>query len=75
MHERTHAPCKKNKHDETGVPRETAANERRVAVTPEGVQQLLKQGFGRVVVEKGAGEAAGLSVSRRLLAAMGRRRC
>ena len=51
-------PC-----DAAGVPREVAPNERRVAVTPEGVAALLKQGFKQVVVEKGAGEAAGLSVS------------
>lgn len=40
-----------------GVPKETAAGERRVAVVPDVVQKLVSQGFG-VVVEAGAGEAA-----------------
>lgn len=44
-----------------GVPRETAANERRVSLTPAGVQALLKQGFREVVVESGAGAAAEFS--------------
>jgi proton-translocating NAD(P)+ transhydrogenase subunit alpha len=39
-----------------GVPRETAAGERRVALVPEAVKRL--EGFG-VAVERGAGEAAG----------------
>ncbi|KAL1989987.1 hypothetical protein VTN49DRAFT_7184 [Thermomyces lanuginosus] len=41
-----------------GIPRETFPNERRVAVTPQNVALLLKKGFSRVLVEKGAGEAA-----------------
>lgn len=41
-----------------GVPRETAAGERRVALTPEVAAHLLKAGFGRVVVEAGAGAGA-----------------
>jgi hypothetical protein len=41
-----------------GVPRETAAGERRVALTPEVAGHLLKAGFGRVVVEAGAGAGA-----------------
>ena len=40
-----------------GVPRETAAGEKRVATVPEVVQKLIKLGF-RVAVESGAGEAA-----------------
>jgi H+-translocating NAD(P) transhydrogenase subunit alpha len=40
-----------------GVPRETAAGEKRVATVPEVVQKLVKLGF-RVAVESGAGEAA-----------------
>jgi NAD(P) transhydrogenase subunit alpha len=40
-----------------GVPRETAAGEKRVATVPEVVQKLAKLGF-RVAVESGAGEAA-----------------
>ncbi|MFN2645543.1 MAG: Re/Si-specific NAD(P)(+) transhydrogenase subunit alpha, partial [Burkholderiales bacterium] len=40
-----------------GVPRETAAGERRVATVPEVVEKLVKLGF-RVAVESGAGEAA-----------------
>jgi len=41
-----------------GVPRETAAGERRVAITPSVLPALAKLG-ARVVVEAGAGEAAG----------------
>jgi NAD(P) transhydrogenase subunit alpha len=40
-----------------GVPKETAAGEKRVATVPEVVEKLIKLGF-RVVVESGAGEAA-----------------
>ena len=40
-----------------GVPRETAAGEKRVATVPEVVQKLVKLGFG-VAVESGAGDAA-----------------
>jgi NAD(P) transhydrogenase subunit alpha len=39
-----------------GVPKESAADERRVALVPEGISRL--DGF-TVVVEKGAGDAAG----------------
>uniref|UniRef100_A0A8C2XJ74 proton-translocating NAD(P)(+) transhydrogenase n=1 Tax=Cyclopterus lumpus TaxID=8103 RepID=A0A8C2XJ74_CYCLU len=38
-----------------GVPKEIFQNERRVAISPTGVQALIKQGFN-VVVETGAGE-------------------
>jgi proton-translocating NAD(P)+ transhydrogenase subunit alpha len=40
-----------------GVPKETAANERRVAVTPDAAGRLVKTGLS-VLVEQGAGEAA-----------------
>jgi len=40
-----------------GVPKETAANERRVALTPDVAGRLVKAGMS-VVVERGAGEAA-----------------
>jgi H+-translocating NAD(P) transhydrogenase subunit alpha len=40
-----------------GVPRETAADEKRVATVPDVVARLIKLGF-RVAVESGAGEAA-----------------
>jgi H+-translocating NAD(P) transhydrogenase subunit alpha len=40
-----------------GVPRETFAGEKRVAVVPEVVEKLIKLGFG-VWVESGAGEGA-----------------
>jgi len=40
-----------------GVPKETAANERRVAVTPDVAGRLVKSGFS-LLVERGAGEAA-----------------
>ncbi|PWA26732.1 hypothetical protein CCH79_00000814 [Gambusia affinis] len=38
-----------------GIPKEIFQNERRVALSPAGVQALIKQGFN-VVVESGAGE-------------------
>jgi NAD(P) transhydrogenase subunit alpha len=38
------------------VPKETAAGERRVALVPEVVQRLSKQGGHEVVVEAGAGD-------------------
>ncbi|XP_019727586.1 NAD(P) transhydrogenase, mitochondrial [Hippocampus comes] len=40
-----------------GVPKEIFQNERRVALSPAGVQALVKQGFN-VVVETGAGESS-----------------
>ncbi|KAJ5223384.1 NADP transhydrogenase beta subunit [Penicillium chermesinum] len=43
-----------------GVPRETHENERRVAITPQNVAILLKKGFSRVLIERGAGEGAQL---------------
>ncbi|RDW93001.1 putative nicotinamide nucleotide transhydrogenase [Aspergillus mulundensis] len=43
-----------------GVPREIFPNERRVALTPQNVALLVKKGFGRVLVERGAGEGAQL---------------
>lgn len=41
-----------------GVPRETWPNERRVALTPQNVALLLKKGYSRVLVERGAGALA-----------------
>ena len=43
-----------------GVPKETAAGEKRVATVPEVVERLIKLGF-KAVVESGAGEAANVS--------------
>ncbi|KAG7276879.1 hypothetical protein CRUP_008016 [Coryphaenoides rupestris] len=43
-----------------GVPKETFHNERRVALSPTGVQALVKQGF-TVQVESGAGEESQFS--------------
>jgi NAD(P) transhydrogenase subunit alpha len=43
-----------------GVPKETAPDERRVALVPEVVSRLIGSGFD-VLVEKGAGEAASFS--------------
>src|SRR5258708_423713 len=43
-----------------GVPRETAAGEKRVATVPEVVEKLIKLGF-RVAVQSGAGDAANFS--------------
>jgi H+-translocating NAD(P) transhydrogenase subunit alpha len=42
-----------------GVPKETAVNERRVAIVPDTVARLAKAGLA-VVVERGAGTAAAL---------------
>jgi NAD(P) transhydrogenase len=41
-----------------GVVRETYPNERRVAITPQNAALLLKKGFARVIVERGAGAEA-----------------
>ncbi|RYC62249.1 hypothetical protein CHU98_g3966 [Xylaria longipes] len=41
-----------------GIPRETFANERRVAISPQNVALLRKKGFGKVIVERGAGVEA-----------------
>ena len=43
-----------------GVPRETAAGEKRVATVPEVVEKLIKLGF-TVRVESGAGDSANMS--------------
>ncbi|KAJ5702611.1 hypothetical protein N7488_010159 [Penicillium malachiteum] len=43
-----------------GVPRESHQNEQRVAITPQNVTLLLKKGFSRVLIERGAGEGAQL---------------
>jgi NAD(P) transhydrogenase subunit alpha len=43
-----------------GVPKETAAGEKRVATVPEVVEKLVKLGF-KVAVESGAGDAANFS--------------
>jgi H+-translocating NAD(P) transhydrogenase subunit alpha len=40
-----------------GVPKETAANERRVALVPDTIARLVKSGL-EIVVERGAGEGA-----------------
>ncbi|CAK7234709.1 hypothetical protein SCUCBS95973_009026 [Sporothrix curviconia] len=42
-----------------GAPREIFPNERRVALTPQNVALLLKKGYGRIIVERGAGAEAG----------------
>lgn len=41
-----------------GIPAETHAGERRVAVAPQNIPLLLKKGFARVLVERGAGAEA-----------------
>ncbi|HXF95646.1 MAG TPA: Re/Si-specific NAD(P)(+) transhydrogenase subunit alpha [Gemmatimonadales bacterium] len=43
-----------------GIPRETAAGERRVALVPDVVSRLVGRGF-EIVVERGAGESATFS--------------
>ena len=42
-----------------GVPAESVTGERRVSITPAVVPALLKLGIDKVIVESGAGEAAG----------------
>ncbi len=42
-----------------GVPAESIAGERRVSITPAVVPALMKLGVAKVIVESGAGEAAG----------------
>jgi hypothetical protein len=44
-----------------GIPKESYPNERRVSTTPEGVQRLVKSGFGKVLVESGAGMESNFS--------------
>jgi len=41
-----------------GIVRETFPNERRVAITPQNVILLLKKGFSKVLIERGAGTEA-----------------
>ncbi|KAM3519658.1 hypothetical protein NHJ13051_007361 [Beauveria bassiana] len=41
-----------------GVPKETFPGERRVALTPANVAVLLKKGYAKVLVQRGAGAAA-----------------
>lgn len=43
-----------------GVPKETAAGEKRVATVPEAVEKLIKLGF-KVLVQSGAGDGANCS--------------
>jgi hypothetical protein len=45
------------------VPKESFANEQRVALSPAGVATLIKAGFKGVVVESGAGALANFPVS------------
>ncbi|CAN9182247.1 unnamed protein product [Alternaria alternata] len=40
-----------------GVPKESYPGERRVAITPQNVKLLLKKGFSRILIERGAGSA------------------
>lgn len=44
-----------------GVPKESYPDERRVALTPSAVTQLIKQGF-KVNIEAGAGQGSKFSV-------------
>jgi NAD(P) transhydrogenase len=41
-----------------GVPKESYPGERRVAITPQNVKLLLKKGFSRILIERGAGNEA-----------------
>ena len=44
-----------------GIPKESYPGERRVAITPQNVALLLKKGFSRVLIERGAGVEAQFS--------------
>ncbi|CAA9956904.1 NAD transhydrogenase mitochondrial [Pyrenophora teres f. maculata] len=44
-----------------GVPKESYPGERRVAITPTNVKLLLKKGFSRILIERGAGAEASFS--------------
>lgn len=44
-----------------GVPKEVHDGERRVALAPEHVKELLKLGYNKIIVESGAGERASFS--------------
>ena len=44
-----------------GIPKETYPGERRVAISPQNVALLLKRGFARILIERGAGEQANFS--------------
>ncbi|HEQ97935.1 MAG TPA: Re/Si-specific NAD(P)(+) transhydrogenase subunit alpha [candidate division Zixibacteria bacterium] len=52
--------AKENEKLKVGVPKETFPGEMRTAIIPESINQYSKNGF-RVLVESGAGEAAGYS--------------
>lgn len=41
-----------------GIPKESYPGERRVAITPQNVALLLKKGFSRILIERGAGVEA-----------------
>jgi NAD(P) transhydrogenase len=41
-----------------GIPKESYPGERRVAITPANVKLLLKKGFSRILIERGAGSEA-----------------
>lgn len=41
-----------------GIPKESYPGERRVAITPANVKLLLKKGFSRILIERGAGAEA-----------------
>jgi alanine dehydrogenase len=51
-----------------GVPKEIKNNEYRVAVVPSGVRTLIENGH-QVIVQKSAGEGAGISDAEYLSAA------
>ncbi len=46
----------------SGVPKESFAGEKRVALSPTGVSTLVKAGFKGVIIEKGAGAGAKFTV-------------
>ena len=56
----TQFPIKTTPYSEltVGIVKETYLNERRVAITPQNAALLLKKGFSKVLIERGAGTEA-----------------
>lgn len=62
LHARTRRHLTLLGHSCAGVPKETFPDEKRVALSPSGVEALLKAGFQAVYVEGGAGASSSFGV-------------
>jgi len=61
VHVRSHVRHTLTSHlpfSQIGIPKESYPGERRVAITPQNVQLLLKKGYARILIERGAGAEA-----------------